>query len=341
MPPVTTKMRSSIGLHQTTALAAGLILSCTASCEAFDSRCPPPPETPNQAADVTVLTYNIGNGEIDGVYSLRLKDQAYEDHISERIRSTEADIIALQEVLSPTACTSTNEQNPAHTCYEPDNREAPAKRILGPNYSVVCDANRHIECVGVHVDFGAIVGVERGGFVLDGAKTAPLPHHGCDYITGGCKDSGTNCDEESSISTLVIDRPDGTALRVVHVHPTAVGNICLQEQIQQAFDFTRDEIPTILLGDWNFNPSRAEDTAATALFSNYVGTQRRFRLHSVRDDECWTGHIDFVVSDFLVGTCKEWNAPKLDSGFDWSHLIGGRADHIAISCPLFLSEKQT
>lgn len=310
-------------------------------CTNLDPDCPAPYDRPARAQDLRVISYNIGNSLKQDGYALRVRDAAYEAFLGERIRAREADIVLLQEVLPPNQCETFTETNPARTCSPALEPAAAAKRILGPDYSVACDANHHVECIGVRVDFGTIEGVAPGGFALTGAETTELPGPPCDFIKGECEGNGENCDVESSVSTVLVQTATGP-LRVIHGHPSAIGPTCLQKQLQQTFDFL-DEHPAIVGGDWNFDPSRLRDVVATAIWSNQVGEGRRLRSHAPHGHACRLGRtsvgqdasLDRVLSDFALGTCTTWAKPRLDDGYDFTTLDGGRADHYAVECDLY------
>ncbi len=336
-----TPNRRSGALTMTPAMAfteASLLLILSA-CGALEPRCSQPDVVEGEA-DLRVLTYNIGNGSKSGPYALRIGDQAYEDHVGERIRTLEPDIVFLQEVLPPTRCETFDELDSERVCYRAGQRVAPAKRLLGDEYTVVCDANRHVECMGVKASFGAIRGVPLRGFGLDKAETAGLPGRPCDYLAGDCDGESTDCDSESSVSSVVVDTRAG-ALRLIHAHPTAIGEICLNRQLEQAFAMV-DDLPTVLAGDWNFDPSRLVDVAATALWADWVGENRRFRNHSEYGEDCrldrtsvgQDASLDRVVTDFARGGCYVWAEPRLDDEFELSKLTLARIDHYAVDCNL-------
>lgn len=315
-------------------------------CTNLDPDCPPN-ERPTGTPDVRVISYNIGNGLKEAPYELRVRDLAYEAHLGAQIRARGAHVVMLQEVLPPTVCESYVETDPGRACHASaaDQHPAQAKRLLGDAYSVVCDQRDHVECIGVRVDFGTIRGVAPGGFELAGAETAPLPGPACDFTGGECDGSGDNCDAESSVSTVIIDTVDGP-LQVIHGHPTAIGESCLQEQINQSFELA-EGFPTILGGDWNFDPTRADDLAATTIWSTQVGVDRRFTDHSSHRRACrltrtsvgQDASLDRIASDFAEGGCFVWQNPRLDDGYDFDTLDGGRADHYAVECELFRRTK--
>jgi len=325
------------------------------------------------AVPVRVLTYNIGNPDADlPNYALRLRDQDYEDYMGAQIRAVGADIVFHQEVLSPTHCATFTETDPAHTCYDSASRPPPIRRVLGDDYTVVCDQRRHVECIGVHVDFGTIEGVEPGGFVVDGAYTPPLPLAECDWAAGTCND--TNCDGESTVSAVTV-LTEFAPLRVVHVHPNAAGvdanddvytgAPCRALQLQQAFEgvdgFGDEPLvadgATLMAGDFNMDPVRLASDDEEALWARHVGAGNRFTDLSPVDengDQHATRRaglglaIDHVLTDRAPGTCTVWGDDylgtdpgtlPLDEDFDWTTKPGGefwidRTDHFAISCDL-------
>ncbi len=335
-------MLKTSSAHLGTSRSAQLVLlgGVVMGCLRLEPECTQPTAIDGDP-EFVVVSYNIGNSQRSGNYPLRIADQGYEDHLGERLRALEADIILLQEVLTPTHCQRFLEQDSSLTCYRAAEREAPVKRLLGDDYTVVCDARQHVECVGIKTSFGSIRGVPLGGFVLDGAATEALPGSPCDYLAGDCSGRSGNCDAESTISSVVVDRVSGPVLRVVHAHPTAIGEVCRQRQVEQAFGLV-DELQTVMGGDFNFDPSRASDLAATSIWSDWVGERRRFHNHSGYTEDCrlertsvgQDASLDRVITDFAHGRCEVWEDPRLDDGFDFETMKGARADHLAVVCAL-------
>ncbi len=286
-----------------------------------------------------VLSYNIGNPKTDGPYALRLSDRNYEQGLAKTFRELSPDLVFLQEVLSPDQC-KVSERDPERSCFDAAHDLPQVRRLLGDAYSIVCDDNRHTECLGVHRSFGIIRGLPPGGLDLDGANTAPLPGEPCNFSRGECTPSSKKCDAESSISSVVIDTPTGP-IRAVHAHPTAGGHVCLQRQLMQAFDLADEATPTILAGDWNFDPSNATDLVPASIWHHFVG-DGRFVDHSPRDADCHLARtsvaqpvsLDRVVTDFALGVCKVWTNPRLDAQAETVRQHGERADHYAVECKL-------
>ncbi|MBN2527101.1 MAG: hypothetical protein JXR76_11960 [Deltaproteobacteria bacterium] len=340
---MTTPQRHIKKGHKTTGPNALFTLACFCALMIVGVACVPSPDCddryiPDDALpNMTVMSYNIGNSDTsDARYSLRIKKIAYERHIAKKIAQFEPDVIALQEVLSPKACAAFSEKNPENTCSE---AQPAARRILGPDYSIVCDERHHIECVGVHKRFGKIRGVAPGEFVMDGARTMPLPMAPCQY--GDCKSDEDTCDDESTVSHVVVDTARGP-IRIVHTHPTAIGVRCLQAQVQQTFRLAANaDIPSILLGDWNFDPARTTDVVASSIWNSYMGGVHRFEDHSPLDDMCRPAStqrygarsLDRVVTNFARGECFIVKSSELDADFEYPQKVA-RVDHNAVICDL-------
>jgi hypothetical protein len=310
-----------------------------------------------------LLTWNVGNpDERHPHYALRLEYQRYEDHVGERIRALAPDVVFLQEVLPPSSCAGFVERDPSRTCHDAAHREPAVRRLLGPDYTIVCDGRRGIECIGVRTSFGEIPKLERGALALAGAETPPLPLAPCERLLGECSDE--RCDAESNVSAVRVDTGRGV-LRLVHVHPMAPGKSaaggvywgepCRYEQLRQAFTLAADG-PSVVGGDFNLDPARLIGERERAFWASEVGEGRRFQDFTPRavDGTAYATRrsglgvaTDHVLAERASGSCSVHGqglgpAPgtaALDAGFDWSLLPGGerdpgRIDHLAISCEL-------
>jgi endonuclease/exonuclease/phosphatase family metal-dependent hydrolase len=325
-----------------------------------------PAKTIENPLPFRVLSANIGNPVTDDPhYALRLGFQSYEDYIGNNIRQLRPDIVFLQEVLPPTQCATFKEKDAQRTCFQATNRPEPVRRLLGTDYSIVCDARQHVECIGVHRDFATIEGVELGGFVLDGAQTPDLPLPSCSYSKGECNDS--NCDGEATVSAITIVTKRGS-MRVVHAHPNAggiangtfyAGEPCRYGQLLQVFD-GKDSLvgtsqPALVAGDFNMDPESFSSDREKSLWHQNVGENQRFQSLGPPRDE--TGKylptrtlfaIDHVIGEGMSGSCKvlvpnpnqdePGEQAGLDSGFDFSVLPAAaeqaRLDHRSLLCDL-------
>lgn len=341
------------------------LVAVLVSC--FLPACSGADEGEKPAPKVRVLTANVGNPDSsDAHYALRLSYQAYEDHVAQKIQALAPDIAFLQEVLPPQTCEAFTEKDPARTCFDPATRPPAVRRLLGPDYTIVCDARLHVECIGVRTSFGQVDGVEAGAFVLDGATTPALPLDPCAYFEGSCDND--HCDAESTTSAIDITGPTG-AMRIVHVHPNAagmnksglyLGEPCRYLQLEQAFGGTPplvgDGKPVLVAGDFNMDPEGFASDREAALWNEHVGPSARFTEIGPPRNEAGKAYataklfaVDRVIGDGFTGSCRIHTrdpveddpavVPALDDGFDFTQLPGGvssqgRIDHASISCEI-------
>ncbi len=320
----------------------------SANCDEFESV---------EVPDFTILSWNIGNHLFKPVgYELRASDAVYAEHLANKIAELSPDIVVLQEVLSQAYCDAIQETSPALSCYGTSEENPPIRNLLGSDYSIVCDQRRQVECIGIHKRFGKIKGLDLGGLNLKGAETLPLPGSPCEYLEGECDGRSNKCDAESSISSILVETQAVKhleKLRVIHAHPTAIGNVCRQRQEIQAFNLAGNE-PALVVGDWNFDPDVQADIVESAIWSEFVGPGKRFQNHHPRDQETCrlkrtsvgqNKALDRLVSDFAEGVCEVFSKPRLDHGIlnDSRPVeeIRGRADHYAVYCKLKIQKEET
>ncbi len=338
------------------------------------------------APNIRVLTINIGNGVVEaGPYSLRLAHQGYEDAIAAKIQALAPDIVGIQEVAPREQCL-TAAACPVHpdadgfcqagagyvceqlSCTDAENRPDQVQRLLGPDYTISCPGLSDggissVDCIGVRTGFGRIVDYHDDTLLVPGAYRPewggdvpgewsfwlPEGFGSCDYTASECSFEGDDCDAESSVlwADVAVGPDYAERIRVVHLHPTAVGERCREHQLARAFEaaaerWDQPSSRTLILGDWNFDPERLVLPVEETLYYAYVGPQRRLHEHDERDEGCArvkTGpHIagqrpatlDRVVSDFAIGFCQVYDdrhsamhgttLPRFDDGLRPSSL---------------------
>jgi endonuclease/exonuclease/phosphatase family metal-dependent hydrolase len=332
---------------------------------------------PEYPANLRILTINIGNGQLHGVdpnlrpYALRIHHQAYEDHLASRIQALRPAIVGLQEVLPRHTCLRAGlawEDEPERTCFDPLGRDDAARRLLGPDYSIVCDSDASVDCLAVHVEFGEILGLPLGGYepVWPASSGPPPGFRTCDYIANECQTKAAECDAESSLLWADVATVFGERIRVVHIHPSAIGDACRETQLEQAFGHATEpwasETPeqpvhTLMLGDWNMDPERLGQPVEELLYYAHIGPTRRLREHDERDHGCARvktspsnfATVDRVVSDFAKGRCRVFHDEqsslgcavplgRFDAGFSLATLAGedldDAMDHRGVVCDL-------
>jgi hypothetical protein len=337
-------------------------------------------------SNLRILTINVGNGVVDaGHYSLRLAHQGYEEVIAAKIQALQPAIVGLQEVIprgqceAAAACPVVPDADgfcqagagyvcEPLTCTEVNERPDQARRLVGPNYSILCPGFTNggisaVDCLAIHDDFGRVVdyhddsllpaGTDRPDWGADAPEQwsywLPEGFSPCYYTEGDCRFKAKVCDAESSIlwADIAVAPDYQTQIRVVHLHPTALGDRCREHQLARAFEaaaarWDRDDARTLMLGDWNTDPERLVLPPEELLYYAYVGPTRRLHEHDERDQHCArvktsprfggqrAAAIDRVVSDFAVGFCQVYDdrpssmhgttLPKFDGGLRPSSL---------------------
>ncbi len=299
---------------------------------------------PASEIDLVALSWNLGNLVESQPYTRRMRSLAFEQHVATQLRELVPDLVGLQEVLSPFECAAVDERVPSRTCFGVTEQLPPVRRLLGPDYSIACDGNHQSACVGVHVGFGRIRGVEPGGLALAGADTPRLPFEPCESAECAQETGAPECLDFTSVSSVLVDTGAFGTVRVVNVHLHPWGPPCQWAMERSAFALV-DDTPTIVLGDWNFDP-RAIETAPGRLWAEHVGEGRRFTSHHPTDAEARPiptkddgRSLDRLITDFAIGLCEVRSDPPLHAGFDFAAAgIAGEAkrqpDHFAVVCPL-------
>ncbi|MGQ9585288.1 MAG: hypothetical protein ACUVXG_07800 [Anaerolineae bacterium] len=251
-----------------------------------------------------------------------------EKRIALGINSLRPDVVALQEVTDPKQCERFTEKNPAKVCYDHLNQEPlhQIRRLVGSDYTIVCDSRNHYECVAVRKGVGRIEGCGQGELCM-GVVTIDSPGPGCD---AGFTVSGLDA---------VLN---GQRVRILNAHLNSGNADCREWTLRQIFEGVNDQSPMVigqrvlLLGDFNFDPFRQEDKS-TELWERYVGMPSQgkpFWYHSgpveaMPPFPTWSvpllrpKTLDFVVSNFASGTLVTLGeAPgtcRLDGGHGMDH----------------------
>lgn len=226
--------------------------------------CPADPER----VSFTFLQANVGNSLLacDAPYLYKLCEQGVEDALRERIAALAPDVVALQEVLPDGFCDTLAEpeDDPRFVCH-PENRSdepSQARRLLGPDYDILCDERSGFECVAA-----------RSG-VMEGPYQVGAPVE---------SDADEECDPNFSVGAVHITLPGAAGFTLVNGHPqSAFIGVCRDKQLQQVFaDDGLAQGDSLLSGDWNLDPYRAGDDPSVATWVQYVGPddRTRFRYH--------------------------------------------------------------
>jgi endonuclease/exonuclease/phosphatase family metal-dependent hydrolase len=282
--------------------------------------------SPSHPYTISVLSANVGNSDPRCLpYWLKLCRKDVEARLAKNIKALKPDLIAIQETLPDDLLESFPVALPGNLTYEPG---APPqiRRLLGPNYTIVCEARNAFECIAVHVDAGEIVGCPKG----DLCETERLDRQ------------GEGCRWNVAIMAATV-RIKGQTFDVVNAHPESRGAACRLFSIRQIFEDTGrpdslvQEENAILMGDFNLDPWR-EDDVSTRYWNEQVGESGAsgYLYHSgiAEHQPPYLTHrisffrrtYDHIVSNFLSGTTQ-----VLGESPETTRLDGGRGmDHRAV-----------
>jgi endonuclease/exonuclease/phosphatase family metal-dependent hydrolase len=268
----------------------------------------------------TVLTANVGNLDLrckKENYKLCYKD--VESRISNNISVLKPDIVTLQEVLPNWQCQSFQTSNKKKVCSD-ENLFPQIRRLLGEDYTIVCEAKYQYECIGVRKTIGNIIGCEPGSICYS-ARTIP-------YLEG--------CDNAFTVSAITVRLHDGFTFDVVNLHPQSTNANCRSRMISALFDTkVIQEENVLLMGDFNLDPWRDKDESVQSWQKFFVGGWRNksFKYHSgivERDPPYLTSFLfykkrtpDFVGSNFAKGVLSVLGmtpgTARLDGGKGTDH----------------------
>jgi endonuclease/exonuclease/phosphatase family metal-dependent hydrolase len=277
----------------------------------------------HQHGSFSLLSVNVGNtAPWCWPYVVKLCRRDVEERLARNIQALRPDLVAIQEVLPPWLCQKWRLAVPGSVCAG-DNEVPQVRRLVGDDYSIVCDGRNQFECIALHTDAGRIEGVEPGRLVI----TDRIDSDG----TEGCRRSVSN------MATTV--QIKGRTFDVVNAHAENRDPACRLAAIRQIFegDHLVREPHVLLAGDLNMDPWR-EDDASTHYWRRQVGeTGRRGYVYHSGIAEKQPPHptlrypfltrtYDHVVSNFLTGVCQ-----VLGESPGTERLDGGRGcDHRAV-----------
>jgi hypothetical protein len=332
-----------------------------ASADAVDFDASPPeppfgidwdmPSAEQGTAPFRAIVANVGNIDL-----LRCSNVAFnlcgvetEEAVATRIAALAPDLVLLQEILTPAQCEALGDEARAslgedHLCH-PSNASADhqARRLLGPDFTIACDARAGYECIGLRSARGTLHGCDDGALCEGGARVAP---------------PGEGCDPGFSVSAVTLTIDD-TTLDVVNAHPPSgdgeASVACRLGQLEHALEppgaegALREHALTLAAGDFNFDPWRGDpESADVAYWTDRVSPrfdepEGTFAYHSgivEHDPPHYTSilprTLDHAVSAGLIGRCVTMGAvsegDRIDAG--GSSVAIERLDHLALLCEL-------
>ncbi|MBN1659792.1 MAG: endonuclease/exonuclease/phosphatase family protein [Anaerolineae bacterium] len=245
-----------------------------------------------------------------------------EQRLARNIQALRPDLVAIQEVLPEWLCRKWRLALPGSVCAGDD--DVPQiRRLVGPDYSIICDGRNQFECIAVHTDAGRIEGVEPGELAITGRID---------------RDGVEGCRRSVSIVVATVEIR-GRVFDVVNAHAENRDPACRLAAIRQIFEGDQlvREPQVLLTGDYNMDPWR-EDDASTHYWRQQVGMagHHAFIYHSGIAEKqpphptlrypFLARTYDHVASNFLTGVCE-----ILGESPGTERLDGGRGcDHRAV-----------
>ena len=283
----------------------------------------------------SVLTANVGNLDIRCRKVLNMicyKD--VEQKIAENIQHLRPDIIALQEVLAKWQCQTFQEKNPKKVCFNSDDISQ-ALRLIGEDYSIMCNSRNQFECIGVHIDFGEIIGCPRGG-ICNSARTGVEIN---------------DCDNGFTVSAVTVKSISGFTFDVINAHPQSTDAVCRSKMIKLIFEghganpALISEENVLIMGDFNLDPWRDNDQSvltwkyyfdqgwAGKFFQYHNGIVEHVPPYLTTRFLFRDRTVDFIVSNFAEGICSTLGETPGTFRLDG----GAGTDHRAIYGNLYIS----
>lgn len=276
-------------------LAAMLLLIWAASPD--PSPFSPPELEPPDEPGFTVLTANVGNGDPRCVIQLlKLCRSDVEARLTASLAELQAEVVALQETLPDHLCDSAPLVDPGNVCAG-EYSEPQVRRLLGPDYTITCEARNLIECVGVRTDVGEILGCELGA-LCESDRMATLP---------------PGCRTQLTIYAVTV-QVRGRVFDIVNAHPENRSAECRLDSIRQIFegDIVQEQ-EVLILGDLNMDPWRGDDVSTeywntqvgppeTYAFYYHSGPAERVPPYPTLFYPLFERTLDHVASNFLEGT---------------------------------------
>ncbi len=300
-------------------LAALLILIWATAPELYTFSSPE--MQPEDEPGFTVLTANVGNGDPRCVFQrLKLCRSDVEARLTASLAELRPEVVALQETLPDSLCDGAPLVDPGNVCAG-EYSQPQVRRLLGPDYTIICESRNQIECIGVRTDVGEILGCELGSLCTSDRMATLAP---------GCRTHLT-------VFAATV-RVRGRVFDIINAHPENRGPECRLDSIRQIFEgHIVQEQKVLILGDLNLDPWLGDDVS-TEYWNTQVGPPEisAFYYHSgptERDPPYPTLRypffvrtLDHVVSNFLGGTTL-----TLGEAEGTMRLDGGRGtDHRAL-----------
>lgn len=276
-------------------------------------------EMNNNRDGLTVLTVNVGNtSPLCWPYFVKLCRRAVETRIARNLQAVNPDLVAIQEILPPWMCENRRFTPPGSACAG-STGVPQVRRLLGPDYTIVCETRNAFECIAVRTGAGEILSCDPGA----------LCH------TDRFERQPEDCRHSVSIMAATV-QIKGRTFDVVNAHAENRSPACRLAAIRQVFEpcgLVREE-KALIMGDFNLDPWREDDPSirywrqqtGTDSASDYIyhsGIAEREPPYPTLRYPFFTRTYDHVLSNFLTGATQVLGespeTARLDGGWGMDH----------------------
>jgi hypothetical protein len=190
------------------------------------------------------------------------------------------------------------------------------RRLLGPDYTIICETRNAFECLAVRTDAGEILGCEPGA----------LCH------TDRFERQDQECRHSVSIMAATV-RVKGRTFDVVNAHAENRSPSCRLAAIRQVLEpggLIREE-KALIVGDFNLDPWREDDPSihywrqqiGASGYGYHSGIAERQPPYPTLRYPFFTRTYDHVLSNFLTGVTQVLGespgTTRLDGGWGMDH----------------------
>ena len=267
-----------------------------------------------EPVELTLLQINLGNADVLHCHKAdyKLCEQEVEDAAAKRIAKLRPDVVVMQELFPYHLCLE-RDWKKKYTCHDYEDRDVPdqVRRLLGDDYTIVCDARLGWECIGFRDGVIDEVRPDAQGrrCELGQVCTAALLMSDTLNEAGGV--------DEYEAEVVVSSRTDGFQMLAVDVaiagqevrfingHPeSGIGALLASreraraEQVESALSAWGDHPNIILAGDMNLDPFTAPDDPSAEVWNRWV---------DVYDED--GNVVEEGVLHYLSGPAEDWPPP--------------------------------
>jgi len=281
----------------------------------------PSPDSPDQ---FSVLNVNVGNADLRcAPYKYKLCFTQTETKIQKNIARLHPNIVFLQEALALWQCEQTHETNPGKVCSE--KQSVPQiRRLLGDDYTIVCNSINQTDCIAVQVNTGNISGCPTGDVCVTPENRTSRPIEGCD--------------PGFTVMAATVELQNGNVFDVVNTHLPSASDNCREKLLSQVFQNPNSKLienkKILVAGDFNMDIWRSKANSVKKFNQIYeqgwMGKPFRFHSGSAENIPPYITYtfflkrtLDLVYSNFAEGTMVVLGVspgtPSMDEGFGMDH----------------------